>query len=248
MCGTAQRLLLAIAITVSPATAFAWAPETRVGMVDEAVRLLPASLRQALENHREEVLRGMLEPMAGEDGPEHRPPWASGRLDDRLVAAARSLQSNLTEPLSFEDVARNFGTVAHFVADANFPPGASKQDGADRYSHFSKFCESRREKFPVVFYGHKDRDLDSSDYGKFAGRIMLTASENDAQLARAYAAAGNPPDPSAFDYRSVPFAIGSLAYSQSITHIVRVWISIWQDAGGDMGRIPYWKPSESLDE
>ena len=74
---------------------------------------------------------------------------------------------------------------------------------------------------------------------------MQRASEDDRQLARAYAGAGEPPDPAAFDDRSVPFAVGALAYSRSITNIVRVWLHIWNRANGDMGRTPYWTESES---
>jgi hypothetical protein len=94
-----------------------------------------------------------------------------------------------------------------------------------------------------VFYGHDDEALAAGDWSGFARREMQRASENDRELARAYAAAGDPPDPAAFDDRSVPFAVGSLAYSRSITNIVRIWLSVWQRAEGDMGRIPYWTPS-----
>jgi hypothetical protein len=57
----------------------------------------------------------------------------------------------------------------------------------------------------------------------------------------AYAAAGEPPKPAAFDDRSIPFAIGSLSYSHSINNVVRVWLAIWRIAGGDLGRTPYMK-------
>ena len=53
-------------------------------MADEAVRFMPASLRLALEKHRESLLRGLLEPMVHEDGPAHQPPWSGGTLDRQL--------------------------------------------------------------------------------------------------------------------------------------------------------------------
>ena len=56
---------------------------------------------------------------------------------------------------------------------------------------------------------------------------------------RAYAAAGDPPHPSAFDDRSVPFAIASLSYSHAITDVARAWLAAWSQAGGDVGRTPY---------
>jgi hypothetical protein len=245
MGGFPQRPALAILLAVSLSPAVAWAPETRVRMVDEAARLMPAGLRAALENHREALRRGMLEPMVREDGPEHRPPWARGTLDAAVEREALGLLEILGHPTAFDEIARRFGRVAHYVADAGFPPGASKRGGSERYAHFSAFCEDRRARFPFVFYGHDDETLAAGNWRGFALRVMEQASQGDRELARAYAAAGDPPDPAAFDDRSVPFAIGSLSYSRTITHIVRIWLGIWQRAGGDMGRIPYWPPPES---
>jgi hypothetical protein len=223
--------------------ALAWAPETRVRMAEEAVRLMPASLRLALEHHREPLLRGMLAPMVAEDGAEHRPPWAGGTLDAAIEREAVELLAALREPGPFHEVVGRFGRVAHYVADAGFPPGASQTDGAARYGHFSAFCEERRPRFPLVFYGHADEALAGGEWRRFALQELARAGQDDAELARAYAAAGHPPDPAAFDDRSVPFAVGSLAYSRSITNIVRVWLSVWQRASGDMGRTPYWQPA-----
>jgi len=247
MGGSLQRFSIAIALALSLSPALAWVPETRVSMIDEAVRLMPASLRAALERHREDVLRGMLAPMIHEDDPEHRPPWAQGTLDAAVDGEARSLLETLGRETPFGEIAQRFGRVAHYIADAGFPPTASKADGAARYHHFSRFCEERRGRFPVVFYGHHDESLVAGDWSGFALQVMNRASRGDRELARAYAAAGDPPDPAAFDDRSVPFAVGSLAYSRSITDIVRIWLSIWEQAEGDMGRIPYWTLPESGD-
>ncbi len=233
-------MVLAAALALSPLAA--WAPETRVRMLDEAVRLMPASLRLALEHHREELLRGMLVPMVDEDGPRHRPAWVQGSLDATVDAQARSLLETLGRPAApFSEIAASFGTLAHYVADAGFPPGASRNDGAARYVHFSRFCEERRGRFPVVFQGHDDPLLAEGDWGGFARRELERAGDSDRDLSRAYAAAGEPPDPAAFDDRSVPFAVGSLSYSRSINNITRVWLNVWRRAQGDMSRLPYGK-------
>jgi hypothetical protein len=244
MGGFSHRPTVAILFALLLSPVAAWAPETRVRMVDEAARLMPAGLRAALESHREALRRGMLEPMVREDGPDHRPPWDRGSLDAAVEREALGLVETLGRRTSFDEIARRFGRVAHYVADAGFPPTASTKGGAERYSHFSAFCEDRRARFPVVFYGHDDETLAAGNWRGFALRVMEQASRGDRELARAYAAAGDPPDPAAFDDRSVPFAVGSLSYSRTITHIVRIWLGIWQRAGGDMGRIPYWSPSE----
>ena len=66
----------------------------------------------------------------------------------------------------------------------------------------------------------------------------------DRELARAYAAAGDPPAAAAFDDRSIPFAVGSLSYSRAVNDIVRAWLTAWRMAGGDTGRTPYAKKED----
>lgn len=219
--------------------ALAWAPETRIRMADEAVRFMPPTLRTVLETHRRQLLRGMLEPMAREDDPEHRPPWAAGSLDAQLEIEVQALLGLLAHEPRFSEVARHFGAVAHYVLDAGFPPGATDGDGAERYAHFARFCESRRERFPLVFYGHEDPDLERGDFRGFALSVMKRARDEDRQLARAYAKAAESPDPAWFDDRSVPFAVGSLSYSRGVTDVVRTWLTVWERAHGDLGRTPY---------
>ncbi len=208
-------------------------------MADDAVRLMPASLRLALEHHREALLRGLLEPMTDEDAPGHLPPWSGGKLDESVESSARNLIRLVDSSAPFGDVVRSFGTLAHFVADAGFPPGAAGRAGAVRYADFAAFCESRRERIPLVFYGHEDADLDRGDFRAFARREMERARSEYANVARAYETAGTPPDPSAFDDRSVPFAVASLSYSRTVTCIVRAWIAAWKLSHGDTSRTPY---------
>lgn len=223
--------------------ALAWAPETRVHLVDEAVRLMPTSLRTVLENHRREVLRGLLEPLAAEDSAAHRPGWGGGTLDDQVAVEAEALRTVMQGDVTMAQIAKQFGAIAHYVTDAGFPPGVSRGDGDSRYTHFSEFCESRRERFPVVFYGHDTRLIVTPDFKRFTVRLLDRASSEDEELARAYAAAGDPPNPAAFDDRSVPFAVGSLAYSHTFTDVVNAWLAAWHSAGGDMGRTPYLDPT-----
>ena len=236
----------ALALTALLATVFtpvkAWAPQTRIRLAEEAVRLMPSSLRLALLRHRESLLRGALEPLSREDGREHLPPWDGGTLDAEIAGQAEALVESIDRPLPFAEVARHFGALAHFVADAGFPPGAAGKTGKDHYSEFAEFCESRRRRFPLVFYGHEDKDFDSGDARSFAQGVLSRARDEDRGLARAYREWRLAPDPSAFDDRSVPFAIASLSYSRTVTDIVRAWLSAWGRAHGDLGLTPYLAP------
>jgi probable HAF family extracellular repeat protein len=140
-------------------------------MADEAVRLMPPSLRLALEHHREDLLRGLLEPLTAEDGPAHRPSGDGGTLEAEIAARSAALDEAVRKGKSFRDIARKFGALGHFVADAGFPPAAGGSAGAARYAHFGEFCESRMERFPLVFYGHEDDDLQKGDARGFASDL-----------------------------------------------------------------------------
>lgn len=235
--------LLPALLALAPAAAWSWAPETRGRMVEEATRLVPGSLRIALEGHREQLLRGALGPLVYEKDSRHQPPWSGGSLEQKIEEEAQALSRALSAETPFGEVAERFGALAHYISDARFAPGASAGNGAKRYAHFAAFCESRRERFPLVFYGHGDEDLARGDWRGFALKIMRRASADDRDLERIYNVAGDPPARSAFDDRSVPFAVCSLNYSRSITDIVRAWLAVWSQAGGDMGQLPYASPT-----
>ena len=221
----------------------AWSPRTRVSMVEDAIKLMPKSLRMALEANREAVLRGALGPMVTEDAPEHRAPWAEGKLGQQVETEAQGLIEVLRKRTPFSELSERFGRLGHFVMDAGFPPGVGAEGGDVRYAHFAEFCESRLPKFRLVFYGHEDEAIENDDFLRFAGTVMARARDEDLELARAYGAAGDPPAPAAFDDRSIPFAVGSLAYSHTVTDIVRAWLAAWRLGGGDVGRTPYLEPA-----
>ncbi len=237
-----RPLALVLLVSLPAAPASAWTPRTRAQMVEEAVSLMPASLRLAIEQQREPLLRGMLEPLTLEDAPSHRPPWQGGTLDAEIASRAKALIKTVESAAPFDEVARSFGALAHFVADVGFPPGAAGDAGTVRYADFASFCESRRPRIPLVFYGYDDADLARGDFLAFARRVLDRARREFPNLERAYATAGTPPDPAAFDDRSVPFAVASLSYSNTVTDIARAWLAAWRAAHGDTGRTPYRAP------
>lgn len=235
--------LLALPILLAGGPALAWAPAARVRMVDEATRLMPGSLRLALQHHREELLRGALEPMAGEDGPEHRPDSAGGTLEASIAARHQAVVRAVQEGRPFGEIVHALGELAHFLADAEFP--ANAEAGADRrYVFLSEFVESRRTRFPLVFYGHDDAELEGRDLTGFVRRELSSAARLDGELKGTLAAAGPDPRPASFDDRSVPFAVSSLAWSRSVTGLVRVWFDAWRRGGGDLARTPYLSTEE----
>jgi hypothetical protein len=238
--------LLIVAILLPLLTSFwaevrAWSPETRVRIVEDALEMMPETLRTVLETHDKALRRGALEPLTEEGTAAHRPPWDGGTLAEEVARRADALVAAVDGQESFEVIAERFGALAHFVSDAGFPPVAGGGDDDARYRHFTNLVRDRLEKIPFVFYGHGDPDLDRSSPEGYVLAILARARDEDLVLARAYRAAGENPAPSAFDDRSIPFAIASLSYSRCVTDVVRVWLHAWGRAHGDMGRTPYLK-------
>jgi hypothetical protein len=236
-------IVLLFAVSADTAVG-AWSPRTRLRMTREAIQMMPRSLRALLDRHADEVARGALEPLTSEGGPEHRPPWQGGTLPEAVAARSAAVTEAVDSHERFSEIALRLGELAHFVADAGFPPLAGGDGDDARYAHFSALVESHLEKIPLVFYGHGDPLLERGDTSGFVVAMLEEAREEDAELARAYAEAGPTPHPSAFDDRSVPFAIASLAYSRTVTRIVNVWVDAWLRAHGDLGRTPYLDPAD----
>lgn len=237
--------LIVLATLASPA--LAWTARTRITMTQQALVLMPRSLRTALKAHSQAMLRGLLEPLQEEDKATHRPRTAGGTLEQSIMAASRELRDVLDRPASFDEVAEAFGRLAHFTLDASFPPGATARDDTvdRRYDHFAALCEERLLKFPLVYYDDQDLAGGPGELENYIEGIVARAGENDTVLADAYARAGNPLRATAFDDRSIPFAIASLSYSHSINDLARVWLAVWQEAAGDMSHTPFRKQARS---
>lgn len=217
----------------------AWAPETRIRMVRDALNMMPRSLRSVLGGHEKSIMRGALTPLTEEGTPPHLPPALQGTLPDEISRRSAALVAAVDEREPFSEIAERFGALSHFVADAGYPPSGGGAEGAIRYDHFAGFVNSRLEKIPFVFYGHDRGALQEDEIREFALGIIERAARQDSELARSYGPDGADGTPGAFDDRSVPFAIASLAYSRTVTDIVRAWLSAWERARGDLGRTPY---------
>ena len=170
----------------------AWTAATRVVMIDDAIKLMPPSLRSVLEHRRNDVRRGMLEPMTQEDTPAHRPPV--GRREPRrppsMAPPAISFRARRPACRSTTSLAASAcSRISSRTPDSpRRPPGAP---GASRYAHFAGFCETRRSRFPLVFYGHDNAALAKSDFKSFTADVLDRARAEDANLARLYAEASD---------------------------------------------------------
>jgi hypothetical protein len=95
-----------------------------------------------------------------------------------------------------------------------------------------------------VFYGHDDAELERATSPASPAASCSAPPAWTAKLQGALDAAGPRADPPPSTIARCPFAVGSLAWSRTVTGVVRVWCDAWRRGGGDLARTPYLPTEE----
>jgi hypothetical protein len=232
-------VLLLAAVT----QARAWTDATRLRMLHDALKVTPPSLNAILKHHSKDLERGMLLPSRRESEEVHY--QAADGSSGLAAAAAAAKESEARGYLLKKHGLRRFtfemGVLAHLVADVCFPLNLSDADAREPLYReaYRAYIERSLKKIPFV--------LDRSpapllDRGEIEAHLMETArraGKNYTLIGPAFNDDGTPRSPAAVDERSVPFGVASLAYSEAVNGIARIWMHLWQASQGDMSGTPY---------
>jgi hypothetical protein len=134
----------------------------------------------------------------------------------------------------FDQVVRQLGVVAHFVADAHNPLNSDDSDPEEAryYADYLRYAASAEPRFPLVFYGFR---------ADFAGPRAVDALVADALargrrlyplIGREYRRIGYASGVTSFDDRSTAFGVTSVEFSRAASDIAEVLRYIWLRAGG----------------
>lgn len=236
-------LLAAFLAAFIATPALAWTDTTRRRMVDDALKLVPPALSTILHRYRADLVQGMTDPSREETGEEHRQRTSGGYgLAARMIASrGNQAVTQIGQPGRLRLAAYAMGTVAHFVADVNFPPNGGDGPAGDPvfYASYQRYVEKILGRFPVVLDRKASRELKENRLEDFGRAAAVRASAYIPSVQAAYTPDGRPRSASAFDERSLPFGVASLCYSHTVNDIARVWAHIWREAGGDMQGLPF---------
>lgn len=234
---------LAGMLTAGCFPAYAWTAPTEELVAREALRLMPASLRAVILPHLDEMEAGLRDAAAspGQAGHEQVPGQKEDGAASRVADLVRKIPAMVDDHQPFAKVAYEMGSLAHYVCDLNNPlnvtsDGDRKARIADDYA---AYVESNLDRFKLVFYGWDDPDLARGDVAAAARLIAARARRYYPHISKAYAADNPAPLAQRFDVRSLPFGIGSLSYSRSVSDTARFWLHIWKQAHGDLTGTPY---------
>lgn len=221
----------------------AWTAPTRQRMVDDAIRMCPPSLATLLGKYRSDLIHGMMDPLAGESGEEHRQhlPGTYGSAASSIARHADQAVTIIGQPGRLRLAVYALGTAAHFTADVNFPLNCAGGGVGDPlfYQDYARYAESKMAHFPVVLDVKPSPSLAKDRVEDFGLDSARRSSGLAAHVRSAYTPAGKRVSTAAFDDKSLPFGVASLSYSQAVNDIARLWTHLWLRAGGDVSGQPF---------
>lgn len=262
------RFALAVSLALLvPGALLAWKPSTQQAIALEAAALAPPDLARQLLRHRQEFLRGTVEPLTDSNAAHHmKNPDGSGSLDQVVAAEMAAAIDLIRRHRPFAEVVEHLGRISHFVADANLPLNTANSDPREGayFRDFLDYADSARPRFAVVFYGlgrdwQSARDVEAWTRSTLSrGRKLYPAiGEEYRRIGRI----GAPPASGAggaerageatsgtarFDDRSTAFAVAALSYSHAISDVARALRHVWLAAGGSDPRTRLAERGESL--
>ena len=233
----AASVLLLTGFGASPVAA--WTDATRRRMVDDAIKMSPPALATVLERYRADLIHGMIDPLKGESGEEHRQHPASnyGGAAGKIAVYSEQAVTIIGQPGRLRLAVYALGTAAHYVADVDFPLNCSPGPVGDPvyYGSYARYAEKMMPHFPVVLDEKPSPELARNHLEAFGKAAALRTSQYVAPIRAAYTPDGKPRSAADFDEKSIPFGVASLSYSQAVNDISRLWAHLWNLSGGDLG-------------
>ena len=195
--------------------------------------LAPPDLARQIERHRRAYRQGVAEPFADVDVARHSAA-AGGRLPEVVVAEAARAVAMIEEHRPFEDVVRQLGVLAHYVADLSFPLNLADDDPreGDYFVDYAQYLESAEPRLPLVFYGLLPGLEGRGDLGPLVAAGVVRGRGLYPFVGHEYRRIGFASGRRLFDDRSTAFGVGSLAFSHAVTDVARALRWVWLRAGG----------------
>lgn len=226
--------LFCVVFLLAPALpAAAWTPRTQVVIAEEAGGLAPPDLARQIDRHRRAYREGVAEPF-GDSDPARHSAGAEGHLPAVIVAEAARAVAMIEQHHQFEDIVRQLGALAHYVADLANPLNTADDDPreAEYFADYAHYLEAAEPRLPLVFYGLMPGLERRGDLAPLVAAGVERGRGLYPLVGREYRRIGFASGRGRFDDRSTAFGVGSLAFSHAVTDVARALRWVWLKAGG----------------
>jgi hypothetical protein len=204
---------------------------------------MPASFRNIMLQHKEQILAGSIRP---DELPEVQHTYdvdtQTGYLQQQIVALSGQIPQKISTHVPFREIAEDFGRLSHYMADLNDPlilKDSDRRESTYRMD-FAHYLEKNIDIFPWIFDGHEHPLLRKESELDYIQHIAFDTAKKYSLLGNAYYPNGSLVSSDTFDPRSLPFGIASLSFTHSISNTVQIWFYVWRKAHGDINYTPFY--------
>lgn len=225
-----------------------WTPRTYQIIVVKSMRLMPASFRNVMLQHKKEILSGSIRPdELTETQHTYDVRNQSGYLQQRIVELSSGIPLKIATHVPFRIIAEDFGRLSHYMADLNDPLIFNDSDRRESTyrTDFARYLEKNIDLFPWIFDGHEHPLLRKESELDYLQHIASDTAKKYSLLGNAYYPNGTLVSSDTFDPRSLPFGIASLSFTHSISNTVQIWFYVWRKAHGDISYTPFYPKRKS---
>lgn len=228
--------LLLIALTLVPYTGpvdeqTTWGADLHQIIVVKASTLMPPPLQRQILKYKREILRGCLDAL-GEN-------LSADQVSRELLNSYQEALHGLGTKAPFADTCYRLGRLSALAAELA-PPIRGLTPGS-KSIQFRAFIMEMLDTFPLVISHEGENYLlkkSLTDYIDYVER-----RNTDRRKALADTLSQEDDSNNWRDQRSGAYGLAVLVYNDMVMDTARLWLYLWEEAGGDISSASYFRPA-----
>lgn len=209
-----------VVVFIHPAILLAWSQSSTIAVSSDAKNLMPPNFRWFIEKHENEFRKNLL---------NIAPQPAMQEIERNLVIASQQIAEAIKKHGDIEASAGKLGAVAGTVIRLIHPLRWNTFDSRIS-TDYEIYLDKKRSQFFIRWPGMKKRPVLENDLIQMIRGSIDRCKDMSLTLKNAFEHDLKPIE--AYDNKSAPFGIGSMAYSEAVTATAMTWLYIWGLSGG----------------
>lgn len=234
----ARVSIVGLVLFACATTAFGWPADAYKNMAYDTLRLLPPALSRVLWRHDHELVAAVRS-LEIETASRLASDAAANRLSKETLDDLEGRIDRIVEMIdsrrSFREISIEFGRLLRVAADLSDPMliGAGSPDFVRVSGEYRRFAELNLHQVPLVVDKNLPHPLSGASVLELLAANRQSTTHSVGDLSEAFWKNGRVVPAETFDFRSIPYARFSLAYSRSVTTASYLWLMAWSRANGD---------------